>query len=62
MGTSRDPFGYSNKLFTEEVLGRDLRLAVLKLMNKIKDKHQIPKSIQQCNTIIQYKNKLPRNK
>ena len=62
MRTSRDPFGYSNKLFREEVLGRDLRLAVLKFMNKISNKQQIPKSVQQCNTTIQYKNKWSRNK
>ena len=61
-GTSRDPFGYSNELFKEGVAGGDLKLAVLKLMNKIKDKQQIPQSIQQCNITSLYKNKGPRNK
>ena len=33
-GTSRDPFGYCNELFKCEVAGKDLRLAILKLMKK----------------------------
>ena len=38
-GTSRDPFGYNNELFKSEIAGKDLHLAVLKLMNKIKQQN-----------------------
>ena len=33
---SRDPFGYINELFKNEVAGKDLKTAVLKLMNRMK--------------------------
>ena len=61
-GTSRDPFGYSNELFKCEIAGKDLRLAVLKLMNKTKQQQKIPRSMQSCNITSIYKNKGPRNK
>ena len=32
---SRDPLGYSNELFKPENAGQDLKLAVLKIPNKI---------------------------
>ena len=38
---SRDPEGFNNELFKEEVAGEDLLLAVLKLMNLIKNKSRI---------------------
>ena len=60
-GTSRDPFGYSNELFKSEVAGKDLRLAVLIIMNKIKTQQKIPKSMQLCNITSIYKNKGSRN-
>ena len=61
-GTSRDPYGYTNELFKNEVAGKDLKLATLKLMNKIKDQQTIPKSLQLCNITSIYKSKGPRNK
>ena len=39
---SRDPEGFNNELFKEEVAGEDLLLAVLKLMNLIKKKQKYP--------------------
>ena len=33
-GTSRDPFKYANKLFKEGVAWDDMKLFVLKLINK----------------------------
>ena len=42
-GTSRDPHDYTNELFKNDVAGADLKLATLKLMNKIKDQQKIPK-------------------
>ena len=40
---SRDPEGYNNELFKESVAGDDLLLAVLKLMNMMKEKQRYPK-------------------
>ena len=56
-GTSRDPFGYPNELFKSNVAGKDLKEATLKLMNKIKEKQKVPKTIQLCNIAPIYKNK-----
>ena len=39
----RDPFGYINEIFKPDVCGEDLKLAILKLMNSIKDKQEYPK-------------------
>ena len=30
---SRDPYGYANEIFRPEVAGKDLKLAILKLVN-----------------------------
>ena len=60
-GTSRDPHDYTNELFKNDVAGADLKLATLKLMNKIKDQQKIPKCMQLCNISRIYKNKGPRN-
>lgn len=61
-GTSRDPHGYANELFKPNVAGHDLKLAIVKIVNNIKDQQKIPKSMQLCNTTTIYKNKGPRNK
>ena len=46
---SRDSDGYANELFTLEVAGDDLQLAVLKLMNTIKLKQKFPEALENCN-------------
>ena len=61
-GTSRDPYSYANELFKPEVAGHDMKLAIVKLVNKIKEQQVIPKSMQLCNISTIYKNKGPRNK
>ena len=38
---SRDALGYLNELFKPEVIGDDLKLAILKLMDRIKTKTRI---------------------
>ena len=38
----RDPFGYINEIFKPDVCGKDLKLAILKLMNNIKEKQEYP--------------------
>ena len=54
--------GYANELFKSEVTGKDIKIAILKLMNKIKDQQVIPKSMQICNIPSIYKNKGPQKK
>ena len=59
-GTSRDPYGYNNELFKNS--GKDLKLATLTLMNKIKSQQKVPKALQLCNITSIYKNKGLRRK
>ena len=58
---SRDPFGYINELFKNEVAGKDLKTAVLKLMNRIKSEQIYPKALEIANITAIYKNKGPKN-
>ena len=46
---SRDPLGYANEIFRSEVAGSDLKIAILKLMNKIKDTQVFPEALEMCN-------------
>ena len=48
---SRDPLGFANELFHPNVVGTDLRLAILKIMNKIKS--------EPCNITSLWKSKGP---
>ena len=36
---SRDPIGNANELFKPKVAGEDLKLAILRLVNRIKEKN-----------------------
>ena len=54
---SRDPEGFPNELFKEEVAGDDLLVAVLKLMNKIKESQKYPQILEKCNITSIYKKK-----
>ena len=58
---SRDPNEYANEIFKENVAGEDLKQAILKLMNRIKEEQKIPKLMQLCNITTLYKNKGPRD-
>ena len=58
---SRDPLGLCNELFRPEVAGDDLKLAVLKLMNKIKDEQVYPDCMQLCNISSIWKRKGSKN-
>ena len=58
---SRDPYGLANDLFRPEVAGNDLKLAVLKLINKIKDDQKYPKSLELCNISSIWKRKGSKN-
>ena len=46
---SRDADGYANEMFMLSVAGDDLQLAVLKLLNMIKEKQQFPEALTKCN-------------
>ena len=54
---SRDVDGYANELFAITVAGDDLLLAVLKLLNCIKDRQQFPKSLEKCHITPLHKSK-----
>ena len=54
---SRDADGYANELFAITVAGDDLMLAVLKLLNCIKDRQQLSKSFEKCNITPLHKSK-----
>jgi hypothetical protein len=46
---SRDPNGLANELFKKEAAGEDLKQAILKLMNRIKDEQKYPSCLELCN-------------
>ena len=58
---SRDPNGLANEIFKPDVAGSDLKLAILKLMNCIKDEQVYPKCLELCNISSIWKLKGPRN-
>ena len=58
---SRDPNGLANELFKEEAAGRDLKEAILLLMNRIKEEQIYPKCLELCNISSIWKMKGPRN-
>ena len=58
---SRDPLGLANELFDPNVAGDDLKLALLKLLNRIKLEQIYPKALEVCNISSIYKNKGSRN-
>ena len=54
---SRDALGYLNELFKPKVIGSDLKLAILKLMNRIKQTQEYPKCLELCNITSIFKRK-----
>ena len=58
---SRDPYGLANDIFRLEVAGDDLKEAILRLMNKIKDEQAYPKCLELCNISSLWKKKGNRN-
>ena len=61
LNKSRDPLGYVNELFKPEVAGEDLKLAVLKMMNRIKEEQTFPEALEICNITSIWKSKGCRN-
>ena len=58
---SRDPLGYANEIFRPEVAGTDFKVAILKLMNKIKETQVFPEALEMCNISSIWKLKQSRN-
>ena len=58
---SRDPLGFSNELFKPEVIGVDLKKAILNMMNQIKRTQVFPKSLELCNISSIFKQKGSRH-
>ena len=54
---SRDALGYLNELFKPKAKGSDLKLALLKLINRIKLKLEYPKCLELCNITSIFKRK-----
>ena len=54
---SSDALGYINELFKPGIIGSDLKLAILKLMNHIKNEQIYPQCLEACNASSIFKNK-----
>ena len=54
---SSDSLGHINELYKPDVIGSDLKLALLKLMNKIKEQQIFPHALEACNITSIFKNK-----
>ena len=58
---SRDPLGLANELFQPNVAGHDLKIATLKLLNRIREEQIYPEALEVYNISSIYKNKGSRN-
>ena len=56
-GKSRDPNGWCNEIFSNKVAGKQLKLSMLKLFNKIKQEYYIPEFIRHADVATIYKGK-----
>ena len=54
---TRDPHGLVNELFKPGVMGRPMKLSLLKLLNKVKSEQKLPDHFQYANISTIYKNK-----
>ena len=58
---SRDPFSLANELFKKDVAGSDLKIAIIKVLNRIKEEQLYPEDLEQYDISSIYKNKNSRN-
>ena len=58
---SRDPLGYANELFHDEVAGDDLKVAILEMLNRVKAEQVYPEALEVYDISSIYKNKGRRN-
>ena len=56
-GKSRDPNGWVRDLFFSDIAGKDLKVSILKLFNKIKEENFIPDFIRKADITTIYKGK-----
>ena len=56
-GKARDPNGWCNELFSNKVAGKQLKISMLKLFNKIKKEYYIPEFIRLADVATIYKGK-----
>ena len=56
-GKSRDPNGWVRDIFKNEVAGKQLKLSLLLLVNKIKSENYIPDFIRNADVTTIYKGK-----
>ena len=56
-GKARDPNGWSNELFSNEVAGMNLKLSMLTMFNKMKEKNNIPDFMRSADVATIYKGK-----
>ena len=54
---SRDPLGMINELFKPGIIGTELKIATLRLMNSVKAELFVPYNMQLCNISTIYKSK-----
>ena len=54
---SSDSLGHINELYKPDVIGSDLMLALLKLINKIKEQQIFSHALEACNITSIFKNK-----
>ena len=56
-GKSRDPNCWVRELFCSKVAGKDLKISMLKLLNKIRTENYIPEFIREADVATIYKGK-----
>ena len=59
--TTRDPNGLLNELFRPPIIGQDLELSLLNLVNDVKQNFFVPEQLQKANITTIYKKKGSRN-
>ena len=57
LGKARDPNGWANELFRNDVAGKQLKISMLKLFNKMKQENYIPDFIRKADVATIYKGK-----
>ena len=57
-GKSKDPNNYIDDIFKEGVIGSDLKLSILMMMNTMKEEIQIPECLKMATITILPKEKL----
>ena len=58
---SRDPSGWVNELFMDGVLGKNLKVSLLHMLNKIRESNKIPDFVRLADVSTIYKGKGPKS-